>query len=379
MVLALGSYNLIQSMETNILQTKIESFFSKEELCLIEGIFREKEVLISLDEDELLNAATRNGLSSLLHESSLFSGISVETKTQLKQQYVFYLGRNTAFQLIAKEIIEKFNENNIPAILLKGIFLSTNIYKSVALRPMSDIDILIPHNKVYEAWKLLNPQSEIMPDDETGHHFPGFNYHGINIELHRALFPSNVKYRIPVDIIWQNTEPIENIKAFTLNPVHLVIYQLLHIYYTYRRGGLRLGWFYDIKTVIDYYGEKINFDEVKKISNDWNIYKPIELMLLFYTVLIPENKLAVHIEKKDARTIKQMIDLLHISDKQKLEYSYGVAFERLLQTKGFMNKCRFVYNAMMTDNNNKRRFSFKRAGHILSNTFKLVFRKISGR
>ena len=364
-------------MKTNNLQTKIDSFFSKEELCLIEGLFRENEVLISFDESELLNAAARNGLSSLLYESDLFSRISAEAKSKLKQQYVYYLGRNTAFQLVAKEIVEKFNKHNIPAILLKGIFLSANIYKSAALRPMSDIDILIPHDKVHDAWQLLNPQSEIKPDDETGHHFPGFNYHGINIELHRALFPSNVKYRIPVDTIWQNAESVENIKAFTLNPVHLVVYLLLHIYYTYRRGGLRLGWFYDIKTVIDYYGEKITFDEVKKISNDWNINKPIELMLLFYTVLCPGNKFAIPIEKNDIRTIKQMIDLLHISDNQKLEYSYGVAFERLSQTKGFKNKCRFVCNAMMIDDNNKRRFSFKRAGHLVSNTFRLVIRKIT--
>ena len=366
----------------NDLLIKIESYFSKEELYLIEGLFREKEVSFdneTSNEDVLLNVAGQNGLSSLLYDSKKYSSLSDEARSRLKQRYVYYLGKNTAHQLIAGEITKKFKECDISVILLKGIFLSASVYKSVALRPMSDIDILIPHNKVQDAWQLLNPQSEFKQDDETGHHFPGFNYHGVNIELHRSLFPSNVKYRIPIEVIWQDAEFDEKTEALTLNPVHQAVYLLLHIYYSYRRGGLRLSWFYDIKIVIDYYEEKINFEEVKKISNEWDIYKPIKLMLLFYTVLCPDSKLAIPIEKKDVRTIKQMIDLLHISDKQKLEYSYGVAFERLSQTKGLKNKWMFIYNALMVDRNNRRKFSFKRAGHLVLNTFKLFFRKIRGK
>jgi hypothetical protein len=42
-----------------------------------------------------------------------------------------------------KEILIEFNKNNIPVILLKGAHLAQFVYGNIALRLMSDIDLLV--------------------------------------------------------------------------------------------------------------------------------------------------------------------------------------------------------------------------------------------
>ena len=99
-------------------------------------------------------------------------------------------------------------------------------------------------------------------------------------------------------------------------------------------------------------------------------------MLVFFTVLIPKNKLAVIPTKKENDDAIKMIKMLHISDHKRLEYSYGIAWERFYQTKGLKNKCIFLYNAAMDDGKGNRKFSFGRLMHLTGNSIGMLFRKL---
>lgn len=353
-------------------------YFSSEEIFLIEILFRDKEYdFNSIDEKKLLKIAAQNGISQLLYKNDCSKKLSNEARSQLKDEYYYNLGKNSACQLIASEIAQKLSEKNIPVIFLKGISLISEIYKDIALRQMSDIDIMTKPQDVYEAWYAINHNTIEMKrnDDKTGHHLPCFNYRGINVELHRALFPMDVKYQIPVDEVFNNVKNIEDYNALILKPVHQVVYLLLHIYYTFRQGGTRLGWFYDIKALINHYEDQITIEKVENIANKLKIFKPVRKMLVFFTVLYPENKLSVTLSKRDINEAIRLIKTFHSSDSLTVEYGYGLAYERLAQTKGLKNKCLFLYNALLDDGKGNHKFSFKRLIILFIGTLKLLWRK----
>jgi len=52
-------------------------------------------------------------------------------------------------------LLAALHEADIPAILLKGAILAENLYPNPALRPMSDLDILVPHDRVLDAREVL--------------------------------------------------------------------------------------------------------------------------------------------------------------------------------------------------------------------------------
>ena len=361
--------------------TRFDSLFAPEELWFVDVLLREKRLeLRSYNEEEstfICNFATRNGLAPLLYRSTYVDCLTTRGKLELRKEYLFNLGRNTAFQLIADEMVTILQGKAIPAILLKGSFLAPHVYKDIAFRPMGDIDILVPPDKVFEAWKILNPESETteFKDEETGHHLPTFFRRGCQIEIHKTLFPINTKFTIPIEAIWSSALPIEGKMSFTLNPVHQIIYLILHIYYTYRRGGLRLGWFYDVKIILNHYNDEITLQQVQEVAQIWKVWEPVRLILIFFSVLIPDNKLFIPVVRDFNHALEEMVMMLQKSEQQKVEYSYGVAWERLWHTKGFANKVAFIWNIVTIETNGRKQLSFYRMWHLLRNTVRFLWRK----
>jgi hypothetical protein len=362
--------------------TRFETLFAPEELWFVDVLLREKPLdLRSFNEDEstfICNFATRNGLAPLFYRSNYVDCLTTRGKLELRKEYLYNLGRNTAFQLIADEMVTILHGNGIPAILLKGSFLAPNIYADIAFRPMGDIDILVPLDKVYEAWQILNPESETteFKDEETGHHLPTFFRRGCQIEIHKTLFPVNTKFTIPIEAIWSSALPIEGKKSFTLDPIHQIIYLMLHIYYTYRRGGLRLGWFYDVKVLLNHYKDEITLHKVQEVAQTWKVWEPVRLILMFFSVLMPDNKLFIPVVRDFNNAMEEMVMMLQKSEQQKVEYSYGVAWERLWHTKGLTNKVAFLWNIVTVESNGRKHLSFYRMWHLFRNTVRFLWRKV---
>ena len=68
--------------------------------------------------------------------------IPPETKKKLKEAYLQVLSRNVLINNVLKETITLLSENGIEVIVLKGAYLSEALYGDVALRTLSDIDLL---------------------------------------------------------------------------------------------------------------------------------------------------------------------------------------------------------------------------------------------
>lgn len=348
--------------------------FSSEELWVINVLFRglcvEKKMLADDISEKISCFASRNGLASILFRSDYVECLSAKCEFKLRKNYLFNLGRNTTFQLVANDIVNVLHANDIPVVLLKGSFLASFVYSDVAFRPMSDIDILVPVECIRDAWQILNKDGDIsfITDEETDHHLPSFIIRGCMIEVHRYLFPINTKYNLPIKDIWDNVLPVKNKTFCCIDPLHQVIYNAIHIYYSYRRGGMRLGWFYDFKVLIDFYGEQISLQKVEENAKKWNVWEPVKLILAFFSVLTPDNVLSVSVTKELKGKIKEMILILQTSGNQKSEYSYGLTMERFFHTKGISNKFKFIWNVITIEKHQRKKISFQRLLHLTKNS-----------
>lgn len=99
----------------------------------------------SCDWDYLLRAATYQGVAPLLHEWAAHAapGPSPEIASRLYHHYWATHFRNRALLAELAEISSAAAAAGIDVVPLKGADLAARVYPSPALRPMSDVDLLV--------------------------------------------------------------------------------------------------------------------------------------------------------------------------------------------------------------------------------------------
>ena len=212
------------------------------------------------------NQAERSGVAAwcfyILLQNSENKKRYPELLARLKKSYLAVLVDNQQKLVLFREIEKILASHNIPMALLKGMAMAFTVYPEEALRPMSDLDILVPKNLIFKVRDILlgsGCKSTHIPMSEwhekNNAHIRGLRFppHKYLIEIHSKLYASGSRLQ-PKNMQW-NTSVIEHNTSFgsftTLN-FHLMIYHLAsHLYYGYMMGGIRLGWMIDIAMVFD--------------------------------------------------------------------------------------------------------------------------------
>lgn len=112
----------------------------------------------------------------------------------LKALAVRHRSAANARYVLMQVLIEKFAEHDVPLVALKGLALAPMIYPSDELRPMRDLDVLVPRAKEALAAKLIREMGFDLPESQpskfmrNSHQLPnatktvnGFN---ISLEIH---------------------------------------------------------------------------------------------------------------------------------------------------------------------------------------------------
>jgi hypothetical protein len=107
----------------------------------------------------------------------------------------------------------------IPTVVLKGAALATTLYPSIGLRPMGDIDLLVPQDRLAEAVACLQALGYVEPTPDmapglnqvVGHHvsLDGGQAIPLHVELHWTLGAAEHDRHAPsMPWFWQQTEPL---------------------------------------------------------------------------------------------------------------------------------------------------------------------------
>lgn len=190
------------------------------------------------------------------------------------------------------QLVSLFQAAQIPVVALKGIYLANHIYPHSGMRPMGDIDLLVPESDLGRAREILIVQgytqladfayADIQAEIEIAHHLAPFVKEGSpTIELHwHIVKPGESHFVFPVDELWRRTVPcaIGQASALALTKEAAFVHLSMHVSYHHLFAfGLRP--LVDVHTMVSTFGDQLDWDEVATCGTSWQANRGILLTL----------------------------------------------------------------------------------------------------
>ncbi len=145
--------------------------------------------------DVLPDQAELYGVSPLLWYHFQKAGVAIPAEAQrsLRGLYLRHRARNQAYMLVLMEILALLEQAGIRPLVLKGLALAYQYYPDPALRPTSDIDLLLKKSDILQALHVLarvgyrvnvpDPTLGLLPKELTAD-TPLRNGISVHVELH---------------------------------------------------------------------------------------------------------------------------------------------------------------------------------------------------
>ncbi len=228
------------------------------------------------DLDRLIKIAKKRKVASMMFYNLSKDGkinlITKEAQLALRKSYLSTLSKNMKIYEELSKLLKNLNEEGISVIVLKGSALAELVYKNIALRPMTDIDLVIRTGDMKKTNDIL------LKLNWNGQE--GFNTTGVNEEFskHINYFTGKVfleihpkLYEFPKLDPWANAVKanICSNNVFILGKEDFFLHLCVHLEDHYRTGlETNLIWYIDIAKFLQLYLNDINWDYVAKVSNE---------------------------------------------------------------------------------------------------------------
>jgi len=203
-----------------------------------------------------------------------------------------------------QQLTAAFRDGGVRMIVLKGPALGRMVYPDPALRPGSDLDILVHPEDMQQSRVLLKQlgyNCEIRrfgTDLETRNHHEEFESiknagHYRAIELHWKLHPFGITQEVGVDeLLDRAVHVVSNGITFeALHPVDAFIHRALNNAFIHDQD-IRLIWVYDILMLARNLKEPEEWSVLQERCVDWNARHAVELALTlaksWYALNLPE-------------------------------------------------------------------------------------------
>ncbi len=210
-------------------------------------------------------------------------GMYYETTTQNAVVYQELLTILDAFR-------QTIDGEPLPVVGLKGIELASTLYPTIGLRPMRDIDLLLPPGHITAAIQALcrlgytraNP--EMIPDfyRRYHHHYVGLRggpAQSVVVELHWQLVAPHQHWRpSSLEWFWQQSEPwtlttwphlaraapgnptTAPMRVLRFTPTANLLYLAAHLGMQHSSKPASLLWFYDLHLLLSQKSDGIDWD-----------------------------------------------------------------------------------------------------------------------
>ncbi len=213
--------------------------------------------------------AQTHGIAPLLYKlcslSGAYDNFNPAFQRYISEQYYLNQARINKVKVTLQDILEKTSLKSLDVMPLKGALLITNYYEDAALRPMSDIDLLIKPEDLANVGQVLSKMGYCL-DHDSFHHvqysLPGkpVSMNGehpdnpLVIELHKEVnWPiGHLDYDI-TDLLWQNAESkfLGYDNAFKPSKDNLLMMLACHCARNQYEGQMRAIQLYDLKLVAE--------------------------------------------------------------------------------------------------------------------------------
>lgn len=259
--------------------------------------------------ERLTRLALRTGVAPLWYHALRFQSarraVPPDSLRTLKEAYLGTAARNQRCYHELQALLAALQAAEIPVIVLKGAFLAANVYDNPAVRPMSDIDLLVPLDRLEQAGALLTalgyrPARPLDTDVvlEVVQHLPlSLRRDAAGaIEIHWGLTPPKRTYSVDVAEFWERCVPtsIAGRELLALCPEDLLLHLSVHAAYMHEFAcGLRP--FCDLAATIRHYGNSLAWDALtaRAIRLGWRrgVYLALRLAQEWLGAAVPAEAL----------------------------------------------------------------------------------------
>jgi hypothetical protein len=171
--------------------------------------------------EELLALALSHGVAPLLCRALQRSGTSARIRDLIRKRLADERHATALLNLRKygefRRIAQALRERGIPLIALKGLHLADLVYRDISLRPMSDLDILVPRLEVERAIAAVQSIEYGFHEDVSGAAHGmlaekcniGLAHRrlGLWLEIHWTLAEPGDCYAPPMEEIWRSAYP----------------------------------------------------------------------------------------------------------------------------------------------------------------------------
>jgi len=201
----------------------------------------------------------RQGLFAIFSKMLSADSIPLDISKRWQHASILVLMKNNYALQAAMELLSVCKQNNIPAVALRGIVLAHSVYCDPMLRPMTDIDILIPNSASGELLKLREKYSWSSFKRLRSQYVLSLNRTKVEIHL-SFLTPKRYKNIADFTLWLDNRRAISTPKGFLdcLSPEHELLGLVFHWYIHHELEGYLKG--IDIALLI--LNNEVNWDYV---------------------------------------------------------------------------------------------------------------------
>jgi hypothetical protein len=229
---------------------------------------------ISVEESSLHASAREAGVSRSRPRGATLSASSI---------------RNLRMMHLLERIAGKFNELEIPLMVLKGAALNLTVYDGPEQRPMADLDLMVRVEDLEGACAALEGLGGLRsPTQFRDDFFPRFHYeleynvgtvYPVKIDLHvRPFRPLRYSQLVPSTALWDRADTVRIGLATVLIPsvedmlIHLTAHAAIH-------GPLRPMWLADIRLWIVVHQARLDWTRFLTTVEEWRLALPVRKAL----------------------------------------------------------------------------------------------------
>ncbi|MBI4771700.1 MAG: nucleotidyltransferase family protein [Chloroflexi bacterium] len=301
--------------------------------------------LSAVEWSELLRVAEREGVGPLLYwalerlgvakspegeRSNVKSGqVAAEVRAWLRAAFYSNAARNVLIYGELARARRALEVQAIPAVVLKGPALAAAVYPHLGLRPIGDLDLLVPEAalaRAAEAVRGLGYLPEAAPEPARGlralvsqeENFAGGQALPLRLELHWSLVAGEGSLHRPAMAwFWARTERVSlpEGQATILTPTAHLLFLAAHLGLQHGGVAARLRWLADLHYLITGAGARIEWPALVAAARDFRWAAGAHLALegaqTCFGTPLPQGLLAALAEAshpEDTQRMRQLAD-----------------------------------------------------------------------
>ena len=266
-----------------------------------EAAAAEAKAILSRPYDGYLLAeyARGEGVSSLVYHNlcrlRLQHGAGARLQAAMREEYYAILASNVRGQEQAKELLSAFGRGGVPAVWLKGICLAETVYGNIALRPFSDIDLMIRESDLRRTTEILTALGYSLlrtgREDDPLSYARAFMKPGMRpLDIHWSTLSSTwlrscVGEKQGLEGVWSRCQPfsLAGSPALSLGPSDQIIHLCQH---GFSHSFSRLTQLVDIIESLRFYGDRLDLQAALRQAGEMGMAN-----ILYYSIKYAESSL----------------------------------------------------------------------------------------